>query len=591
MPLPIPKAGTDNSVSPKTSPRGEKKSPRSPRRPVPLPPSAGGRRGMPPPRSPGTRALASSGPHAGGSPQGGASPQPTPVRNAVSHAELGRREPQRPPRKPSLAPLPPIPAYRPRGDSMERGERLERTRLPSREDLRKLTAERLPPMIAVTDDSSPKVRPRSRYGANNVTPRFIPKAAKTELAAFDTDCIEKRSGEASPDDAEAAVEVDMTPELKVPAEPTRCRSYTRRERLRTDCLNEIWTSERDYVNDLDILVNVYLFPLRAMNVVEADVQRKIFSNVELLAENNRLLLERLDEVMEHENPDTTVGEVFSDFAGQLYEMYKVYCANQDISLATYEKVAKKPAFQRYLKVCHTDRRCRGLPLPSFLIKPVQRICKYPLLLRELLKHTSPTHADHATLQPALERIQELVNGLNEWQRAQEERRKLEELQTKIHGCPDLSRPGRDLLMNGILTYHRSKTSKGEVRYVFLFSDILLVTKKMNLLTGAVSTSSSSGLVAATSWPELPKLECRMVLALDAAKMVIHADNEFIKNAFEVESQEETEDGSRKPQNCLLSCAHASEQNAWCKKIKAIIKEYQRQKVLAAQKKRRRRSSV
>ena len=56
-------------------------------------------------------------------------------------------------------------------------------------------------------------------------------------------------------------------------------------------------------------------------------------------------------------------------------------------------------------------------------------------MQELLKHTHPSHPDHASLQPALEKIQELVAGLNEWQRAQEDKRKLHELQNKIHGCP------------------------------------------------------------------------------------------------------------------------------------------------------------
>ena len=43
------------------------------------------------------------------------------------------------------------------------------------------------------------------------------------------------------------------------------------------------------------------------------VQRKIFSNVEMIVEGNRLLLEKLDVVMEEESADTTIGDVFSDF--------------------------------------------------------------------------------------------------------------------------------------------------------------------------------------------------------------------------------------------------------------------------------------
>ena len=63
-------------------------------------------------------------------------------------------------------------------------------------------------------------------------------------------------------------------------------------------------------------------------------------------------------------------------------MYKVFCANQQTSLTTVETLIKKNTqFKKNLDVCHTDPRCRGLFLQSFLIKPIQRVCKYPLLLR------------------------------------------------------------------------------------------------------------------------------------------------------------------------------------------------------------------
>jgi hypothetical protein len=65
-----------------------------------------------------------------------------------------------------------------------------------------------------------------------------------------------------------------------------------------------------------------------------------------------------------------------------FKMYKVYCANQQASLNTVEEQKKRnPQFKHYLEVCHTDSRCEGLFLQSFLIKPIQRVCKYPLLLR------------------------------------------------------------------------------------------------------------------------------------------------------------------------------------------------------------------
>src|SRR3990167_2876140 len=73
-----------------------------------------------------------------------------------------------------------------------------------------------------------------------------------------------------------------------------------------------------------------------------------------------------------------------------FKMYKVYCANQTNSLQTVEVLMKKnPQFKKNLDICHRDPSCKGLFLQSFLIKPIQRVCKYPLLLRVFISPSLP----------------------------------------------------------------------------------------------------------------------------------------------------------------------------------------------------------
>jgi hypothetical protein len=47
---------------------------------------------------------------------------------------------------------------------------------------------------------------------------------------------------------------------------------------------------------------------------------------------------------------------------------------------------------------------------------VQRVLKYPLLLREILSLTSPTHTDHDDLSAAVKEIQEVADNINEIKR-------------------------------------------------------------------------------------------------------------------------------------------------------------------------------
>jgi len=65
-----------------------------------------------------------------------------------------------------------------------------------------------------------------------------------------------------------------------------------------------------------------------------------------------------------------------------------------------------------------------LTLNGFLIKPVQRVTKYPLLLKELLKYTDPKHSDFGPLTIALGRCELILKEINEYKRTQENRRKI-----------------------------------------------------------------------------------------------------------------------------------------------------------------------
>jgi FYVE/RhoGEF/PH domain-containing protein 5/6 len=55
----------------------------------------------------------------------------------------------------------------------------------------------------------------------------------------------------------------------------------------------------------------------------------------------------------------------------------------------------------------------GLDLDSLLITPVQRIPRYKLLLKELVKHTSDSHPDKKNLNDALQKMTEIANIVND----------------------------------------------------------------------------------------------------------------------------------------------------------------------------------
>lgn len=75
--------------------------------------------------------------------------------------------------------------------------------------------------------------------------------------------------------------------------------------------------------------------------------------------------------------------------------------------------------------------CQGLDLASFLLKPIQRICKYPLLLRELLKNTPEDDTDHTLVQKGLNAINGVVQYVNTKQGEAELKQKMIQLISQL----------------------------------------------------------------------------------------------------------------------------------------------------------------
>ena len=72
-------------------------------------------------------------------------------------------------------------------------------------------------------------------------------------------------------------------------------------------------------------------------------------------------------------------------------------------------------------------------MDDLLIKPVQRIPRYLLFIKDLLKHTATSHPDHAPLQQALEELKGLVERVNESEREMARTEKQRELLASVDG--------------------------------------------------------------------------------------------------------------------------------------------------------------
>ncbi|ELK04272.1 Phosphatidylinositol 3,4,5-trisphosphate-dependent Rac exchanger 1 protein [Pteropus alecto] len=166
-------------------------------------------------------------------------------------------------------------------------------------------------------------------------------------------------------------------------------------------------------------------------------------------------------------------------------VYEEYCSNHEKALRLLVELNKIPTVRAFLLSCMLlgGRKTTDIPLEGYLLSPIQRICKYPLLLKELAKRTPGKHPDHPAVQSALQAMKTVCSNINETKRQMEKLEALEQLQSHIEGWEgsNLTDICTQLLLQGTLL----KISAGNIqeRAFFLFDNLLVYCKRKSRVTG------------------------------------------------------------------------------------------------------------
>jgi hypothetical protein len=106
----------------------------------------------------------------------------------------------------------------------------------------------------------------------------------------------------------------------------------------------------------------------------------IFINLEAILIVNKEFLRALEERAAESAIIEQVSDIFLKSA-EKFIGYSLYCSHQQSSLSKLKELSGKNAVKSFIEDAYKTSATRGLDLNAFLIKPVQRLCKYPLLIR------------------------------------------------------------------------------------------------------------------------------------------------------------------------------------------------------------------
>ncbi|XP_034559275.1 FERM, ARHGEF and pleckstrin domain-containing protein 2 isoform X1 [Notolabrus celidotus] len=261
----------------------------------------------------------------------------------------------------------------------------------------------------------------------------------------------------------------------------------RRKRYPTDkayfIAKEILTTERTYLKDLEVITVWFRSAVIKENAMPEGLMTLLFSNIDPIYEFHRGFLKELDQRLAlwegrsnaHVKGDyQRIGDVMLRNMCALKE-FTSYLQKHDEVLTELEKASKRlKKLETVYKEFELQKVCY-LPLNTFLLKPIQRLMHYKLILERLCKHYSPSHRDHDDCKEALKEVAEIATQLQSSLIRLENFQKLTELQRDLIGIENLTGPGREFIREGCLY---KLTKKGlQQRMFFLFSDMLLYTSK------------------------------------------------------------------------------------------------------------------
>ncbi|XP_036392299.1 T-lymphoma invasion and metastasis-inducing protein 1-like isoform X1 [Megalops cyprinoides] len=215
--------------------------------------------------------------------------------------------------------------------------------------------------------------------------------------------------------------------LPPPATP---RQLSDADKLRK-VICELVETERTYVKDLNCLIERYLTPLQKESFLTQDELDVLFGNLaemvefqveflKTLEDGTRLVpdLEKLERVDQFKKVLFSLGGSFLYYADR-FKIYSAFCASHTKVPKVLVKAKTDPDFKAFLDA-RNPKQQHSSTLESYLIKPIQRVLKYPLLLRELYSLTDPDSEEHYHLDVAVKAMNKVASHINEMQKIHEE---------------------------------------------------------------------------------------------------------------------------------------------------------------------------
>ncbi|XP_010192794.1 PREDICTED: rho guanine nucleotide exchange factor 16-like [Mesitornis unicolor] len=251
---------------------------------------------------------------------------------------------------------------------------------------------------------------------------------------------------------------------------------------------EIITSEYSYMHSLGVLVSHFMRSEELRDTMTQTEHHHLFSNIGDVLAVSTGFFEDLEKRHQENLLIPDISDIVEEHASNRFNPYVSYCSNEVYQQRTLQRLLNtNPLFKETLKQIERKPECGGLPMISFLILPMQRVTRLPLLLDTVCQKTPAGTAAYGAATRALKAISKLVKNCNEGARAMERTEQMYTLQKQLEFGKKKPFPlisaSRWLQKRGELQLLLSEEAgifrrgAGRLCHLFLFNDVLIITKK------------------------------------------------------------------------------------------------------------------
>ncbi|KAM4633669.1 rho guanine nucleotide exchange factor TIAM2 [Polymixia lowei] len=276
-------------------------------------------------------------------------------------------------------------------------------------------------------------------------------------------------------------------------------------------IQELVDTEKSYVKDLGCLFDIYLTPLQSETFLSKEEMECLFGSLPEMLDFQRVFLHTLEERIAScpnfsslETPEQFKKLLFSLGGSFLYyadhfKLYSGFCANHIKVQKVLERAKTDRAFKEFLEARNPTKQ-HSSTLESYLIKPVQRVLKYPLLLRELVSLTDAESEEHSHLTEALRAMEKVASHINEMQKIYEDYGTVFDQLAAEQSSPDREMTEismGEFLVHSSVVWLNPLPSLGRMRRdpeltVFVFKRAVILVYRENIKMKKRMTPSRSG---------------------------------------------------------------------------------------------------